>query len=143
MLNAQCRCSLPPDHVFENEFTCEDSSGQNVIYRAKLKGVEVGDCNNLTVYLNNWVTASSSITVQGNRLRLEPACDTTIDSLDVPSACDIDNPEPSTSTPTTERGGLSLPIIAGAAAGGFVIILLLLILIILVCCCIRRNKKKK
>lgn len=145
MLNAQCQCSLPPDHVFDNEFTCEESSGQDVIYRAKLKGVEVGDCDNLTVHLNNWVGAKSSITVQGNRLLLESSCDTAIDSLDVPSACHPDNPTTSTTSSTSapsSESGLSLPIIAGAAGGGAVIILLLLILIIVVCCCIHHNRKK-
>ena len=141
MLNTQCQCSLPPNHVFDGDFTCDEKRPQNIIYRAQLRGNDANDCSNLTGYLRTWVTGSASIKVQGNRLKLDPTCDLVIDNLLVFPACQGNT----TMTPTTDRRKneeLPLPIIAGAAAGLAFIILLLLFLVILVCCCICRNRRK-
>ena len=141
MLNTQCPCSLPPNHVFDGEFTCDQEKPQSVIYRAQLRGNNANDCNNLTNYLRTWVTGSASIKVQGNRLNLNPTCDVAIDNVFVFPACQVSASLTPTNPPMT-TDELPLPIIAGAAAGLAFIILLLLFLVILVCCCICRNRRK-
>ena len=139
-LNTMCSCSLPPSHVFANEFTCADNDAQEVIYRAVLQGVEARDCSNLTSHLREWIDAKSSVLIQGNRLQLNPACDLEIESLDIQPACVIgETPLPPT-TSSPDSGGLSTEVIIGAVAAGAIIIVLLLLLIIVVCCiCCRRR----
>ena len=145
LLNTMCECSLPPSHVYANEFTCAYNTAQQVIYRAKLRGVEARDCENLMRHFQDWVDQRPSLPIQGNRLRLDSTCDLAIDSLDIQPACVIGSmpmPPTNSSTPsspttsTTDDGGLSIEIIAGAAAAGAVILILLILLILVCCCCI-------
>ena len=138
-LNTLCDCFLPRSHVYANEFTCAHNDAQEVIYRAKLQGVEARDCANLTSLMQEWVDAESSILIQGNRLQLDPGCDLEIESLDVQAACVIGNP--TTSTP--ESDSLSIEIIIGAAAAGGIIIILLLLLVLVICCLCCKNSKNK
>ena len=117
------------------------NEAQEVIYRAKLQGVDANDCSNLTSHIREWMEASSSLLIQGNRLSLNPTCDLEIETLVIQPACVIGETPPS---PTTSSPNNSLPIeviIGGAGAGG-IIILLLLALVVAVCCiCCRRREK--
>ena len=144
-LNTICDCSLPRSHVYANEFTCAYNDAQEVIYRAKLQGMEATDCENLTSYVQEWIDAESSILIQGNRLQLDSSCDLEIESLDIQAACVIGMTPttPTTETPTPESGGLSIEIIIGAAAAGALIIILLLLLVLVICCmCCRHSRDK-
>ena len=165
-LNAMCGCSLPPTPVSNNEFTCTDNDAQNVIYRAKLQGIEAHDCINLTNYLQLWIDDERSISIQGNRLQMESSCDLEIESLDVQGACRIGEPSTTSTTPTrntntptntptgdpntstedtntTNDDALSIEVIIGAgAAGGIILVLILLLLIVICYICCRRSKHK-
>lgn len=139
-----CDCSLPPSHVYANEFSCSQNGAHDVIYRAKLNGVEAGDCANLTSYLQEWIDKETSISIQGNRLKIDSSCDLEIDSLMIQSACVIGETPPTTTTSTSATSdSLSIEIIIGAAVAGLIIIILLLLLILVICCiCCRRTKDK-
>ena len=141
MLNSMCQCDVTLSHVSENEFTCFYNEAQEVIYRAKLQGVEANDCSNLTKHIREWMEASSSILIQGNRLGLNPRCDLEIETLDIQPACVIGEtpPSPTTSSP---NDGLPIQVIIGGAVAGAIIIILLLSLAVAVCCICCRNKAK-
>ena len=144
MLNTMCDCSFPPDHISQNEFTCFHNDAQEVIYRAKLQGVEANDCSNLTELIREWANSESSILIQGNRLRLNSRCDLEIETIDVAPACVIGETPPNPTSPTTSsEGQLSIEVIIGGAAAGFVIIILLIALLLSICCvCCRKSKNK-
>ena len=120
-----CQCNITLSHISENEFTCFYNDDQEVIYRAKLQGVEANDCSNLTEHIREWMEDSSSILIQGNRLSLNPRCYLEIETLDIQPACVIGETPP---TPTASSADDSLPlevIIAGGVAGAIIIFLLL------------------
>ena len=150
LLNSMCDCNLPKSHISENEFTCFHNEAREVIYRAKLQGVEANDCLNLTSHIGEWMEAESSILIQGNRLKLNSMCDLEIETLDIPPACVIGEtpPTPSSetpptpSTPSTTDRGLQIEVIIGGAVAGGIIIILLLSLVIVVCCLCCRQKRK-
>lgn len=134
-----CKCSLPPSHIYDSEFTCIYNDAKEVIYRAKLQGIEARDCFNLINHLNEWKAAESTILIQGNRLKLNPSCDLEIESVDIQAACVIGEAPPTTSSDS----GLPIGIIIGAAAAGGVIILLIVILMVVLCCfCCRSSNEK-
>lgn len=133
-----CQCSLPPNHIFATEFTCESNDAQYVIYRAKLRGLQDRNCSNLTALIEDWIVQGSSLSVQGNRLSLDASCDFILDALDVQSSCVIGSVPVSPTSSNTPPIGL----IAGAATAAIVILILLaLILLILLCFCCRKKKK--
>ena len=92
-----CKCSLPPSHIYDSEFTCIYNDAKEVIYRAKLQGIEARDCFNLINHLNEWKAAESTILIQGDRLKLNPSCDLEIESVDIQAACVIGEAPPTTS----------------------------------------------
>ena len=143
-IDSVCGCTFPPSHVYANEFTCPYNEAQEVIYRAKLKGLQARDCGNLIQHLRQWTEDKSRILIQGNRLRLDSMCDLEIDSLDTEAACVIGvSPQTPSPSPSGE-GGIELEIIIGAAAGGGVMILLILILFIVICCfCCKHGDKNR
>ena len=133
-----CKCDVT---LSQNEFTCFYNEAQEVIYRAKLQGVDANDCSNLTSHIREWMEASSSILIQGNRLSMNPTCDLEIETLDIQPACVIGETPPS---PTTSSPNDSLPIeviIGGAVAGGIIIVLLLALVVAVCCICCRRREK--
>ena len=138
MLNNMCKCDVT---LSQNKFTCLYNEAQEVIYRAKLQGVEANDCSNLTSHIREWMEASSSILIQGNRLSMNPTCDLEIETLDIQPACVIGETPPSL---TTSSPNDSLPIeviIRGAVAGGIIIVLLLALVVAVCCICCRRREK--
>ena len=141
MLNSMCKCDVTPNHVSQNEFTCFYNEAQEVIYRAKLQGVEANDCSNLTSHIREWMEASSSILIQGNRLSLNPTCDLEIETLDIQPACVIGETPPSPTTSSPNDSLLIEVIIGGAVAGGIIIVLLLALVVAVCCICCRRREK--
>ena len=138
MLNSMCKCDVTLNHVSQNEFTCFYNEAQEVIYRARLQGVDANDCSNLTSHIREWMEASSLILIQGNRLSLNPTCDLEIETLDIQPACVIGESPPSSSP----IDSLPIEVIIGWAVAGGIIIVLLLALVVAVCCiCCRRREK--
>ena len=141
MLSRMCQCNITLSHISENEFTCFYNDDQEVIYRAKLQGVEANDCSNLTEHIREWMEDSSSILIQGNRLSLNPRCDLEIETLDIQPACVIGETPP-TPTASSADDGLPLEVIIAGGVAGAIILFLLLSLVVVICCICCRQKRK-
>ena len=94
-----CQCELTAEQIRDTTLMCSNDSNA-VTFRASLVGSE--DINSTAILDNTaeWVmNPSSSITVQGRRLSLNPNCDIQISSFTDDSCTAIPIPLPSP-TPT-------------------------------------------
>ena len=68
MLNSMCKCDVTLNHVSQNDFTCFYNEAQEVIYRAKVQGVEASDCSNLTSHIREWMEFVAFVAEGGRNL---------------------------------------------------------------------------
>ena len=123
------------------EFACPTSEfDDTVLYRAGISANDDGDCGNVISRISDWVDATVAITVQGNRLDLNPICPLEIDSFEELPECPT--PFVTDQGPLTEEA-LDLTIIIAAGAGGGGLLLFVCVVIVGVVCCVKKAKKKE
>ena len=102
-----CQCELTAEQIRDTTLMCSNDSNA-VTFRASLVG---GEANTSTAILSKtaeWaMDPSSSITIQGRRLSLNPNCDIQISSFTDDSCTAIPMPLPSP-TPTGMKFGKQL-----------------------------------
>lgn len=137
-------CDFPDEHIFSGEFNCIGNLPDQVLYKARLRGLSSNDCDNLVDGLVNWAqpssTTSASIVVGGNRLFVAPNCEVEVNTFSDPLECT--NP----TTPTENVGSLNSQTTvigagAGAAVGAILIVILIVVVIVSTAVALRRRKK--
>ena len=140
-----CQCQLTAEQIQDAMLTCSNDSNA-VTFRASLVGSEANTSTAVLEKMEEWVmNPSSSITIQGRRLSLNPNCDIHLSSFTedscIPTSIPLPSPTPTTmvSTPGPESNiaAIVVPIV-------IVLLLIFILLLILICClvivCQRRGK---
>lgn len=142
-IREQCNCDFQDNHIFNGEFNCISDFPNQVLYRAKLRGLSPDDCTSFISLLTAWaqaMTTSATIVVLGNRLSVAPNCAVEINTFGDILEC----PTPPS---TVASGGISdsqttvIGAGVGAAAGVTVIVILVVIFIVALVLVSRRKKK--
>ncbi len=84
------QCPLDVLTIASGEFACIDSSSDQVLYRAEISGDPESDCTVLLAQIRQWVgSGAGSVSVQGNRLEVDPGCRVEIEGLSTSPDCTI------------------------------------------------------
>ena len=138
-------CLLSTSQITSGEFSCQqESSEDEVTYRARLRGNTDSDCSDIIDNIATWLEGSpASITVQGNRLSLASNCDVEVDNFGSALECEQIPTGGVTTVGLGSTEAVSVPIIAGAAAGGALLVIVILVVIIVVISLVVSSKRKR
>ena len=104
--NILCQCQLTAEQIQDAMLTCSNDSNA-VTFRASLVGSEANTSTAVLDKIAEWVmNPSSSITIQGMRLFLNPNCDIHLSSFTEDSCIPTSIPLPS---PTPTATSILLP----------------------------------
>ena len=120
-----CGCSFSREHISESFVQCFSESPHQITFRAQINQTSQSSTVELVSYIEQWITSTGSLVVQGSLLQLNTTCPLVIVDQFVASECPLDQPTIVTATTSTQQ-----PDNTGAIVGGVVVLGLALILAI-------------
>lgn len=125
-----CACSLSAVDIFSDTISCDNND--HVIYRAGL-AASMLDAEETHTILNEWLTQTSTLALDGSLLQVDHNCPLVLSSFDDPicSSTTVVSPDVDSSS-----DGSIIPLLAGIIGGiiiGGVLTTILVVILVIMC----------
>lgn len=111
-IHAICSCPFTTDKISQARFLCFANSPNQVTYRAKFIAMSQTEGNMVIQWIEEWVTSTPSVPIQGMQLSIDGACSVKLKTFN-DGECQVKN-------------DINLSVALGAALGSIVAVTLLL-----------------
>ena len=129
-ISEHCTCPLSTVDVFSDTISC-DNTGL-VTYRAGIATSTQLNSDEIRIILNDWFTETSTLTVDGSVLQVDPSCPLIFSSFD-DAICDSTSDMSPDVDSTTDQNVVLLAGIVGGIVVAAVIITIMIVILVVKC----------
>ena len=127
-LQHSCVCSITKDNIAHEPFlVCSDIASHFVTYRSGLSGTSDIDSQMLISYIEDWVSSSPNVNVQGTLIKVDSECPVSITSYNDDLCSDVVTTTSKNPTSNSNKNSQQSTDISGAITGGVLAVLVIAI----------------